>query len=260
MTISAVILTKNSEETITKTLDSVLFCDEIVVIEDFPLLHLRGVTGAELPPRRCKIPVTVFQRKLHGDFAGQRNFGLEKAKGEWVLFVDSDEVVTKELAEEIHQTIQNSNSNIFAYYIKRRDFWKGREVKYGEVWTARSRGFIRLVKKGAGLWKGAVHERFATEKNTAILQNFIDHYPHQTIKEFLKEINFYSSLRAKELITAGKRVSILEVMLYPFLKFIYTYFFKLGFLDGASGFVYAFFMSFHSFLVRAKLYQNKIIK
>lgn len=259
MYISAVILTKNSEKTIQKTLDSVLFCDEIVIIDDFSQDGtLKIIKNEELKMKNNKI--IIAERRLAGDFAGQRNFGLDKARGEWILFVDSDEVVTKELAEDIRQTVKENNSNIFAYYIKRRDFWKGGEVKYGEVWTARSRGFIRLVKKGAGLWKGAIHERFATEKNTAILQNFIDHYPHQTIKEFLNEINFYSSLRAKELIAVGKRTSVLEIVLYPFLKFIYTYFFKLGFLDGAPGFVYAFFMSFHSFLVRAKLYQSKIIK
>ncbi len=260
MKLSVVILTKNYGETIQKTLDSVEFADEVVIVEDPLFSHLRGGNSAESPPQRCKIPIEIFQRRLNNNFAEQRNFGMEKARGEWILFVDCDEVVTKELTEEIRRVIQKNNLNMFVYYIKRRDFWKGRELKFGEVETARSQGFIRLVKKGSGLWKGAVHERFVTQKNTGVFKNFINHYPHQTIKEFLKEINFYSSLRAKELIAAGKRVSVFEIILYPFFKFVYTYFFKLGFLDAEAGFIYAFFMSFHSFLVRAKLYQSKIIK
>ena len=73
--------------------------------------------------------------------------------------------------------------------------------------------------------------------------------------EFIKKINYYSSLRAEELYGQGKNINVLEIMFVPALKFIYNYFINLGFLDGAAGFVYAFLMSFHSFLVRAKLWQ-----
>ena len=85
-------------------------------------------------------------------------------------------------------------------------------------------------------------------------ENCINHYPHQTLKEFIEYINHYSSLRAEELYNQGKKVNVFEIVVWPLGKFVYNYFINLGFLDGPQGFVYAFMMSFHSFLARAKLY------
>ena len=82
-------------------------------------------------------------------------------------------------------------------------------------------------------------------------------YLKQTIAEFLSEINTYSTIRAKELLDNNISEPNYKAYFYPLFKFVQNYFFRLGFLDGAAGFIYAFMMSFHSFLVRAKLYQYK---
>ncbi len=177
---------------------------------------------------------------------------MSLARNDWVLFLDADEVITNELKKE---TLKLKENDYNSYYIKRRDYWWGRELKYGETSKARNLGIIRLVKKNSGKWFGKVHEEFRSTGKVGQLKNFINHYPHPTVKDFLEEINFYSSLRAKELQAQGKNVNILEIIFYTFGKFILTYFIKLGFLDGPAGFAYAFFMSFHSFLVRAKMYQ-----
>ena len=100
-----------------------------------------------------------------------------------------------------------------------------------------------------------MHEKFTTNKQISRLQNAIIHRPHPTVAEFIREVNYYSTLRARELERQGKKVNIVSVVLYPLLKFIYLYIFRLGILDGAAGFAYTFMMSFHSYLVRAKLYQ-----
>jgi hypothetical protein len=146
-------------------------------------------------------------------------------------------------------------SVIGAYYIRRRDFFLGKELRFGETQKVRNKGIIRLVKKNSGEWMGNVHEVFYTAARTSLMDGYITHYPHPSVKDFLNDINTYSSLRAKELYNHGKKTSILEIILYPFAKFLLNYFLYLGFLDGAIGFMYAFIMSFHSFLVRAKLYQ-----
>ena len=86
------------------------------------------------------------------------------------------------------------------------------------------------------------------------LNNHLIHRPHADLKSFLDTVNQYSSIRASELYDSGKRTNALEITLYPLLKFMYTYILKIGVLDGLKGFVYCFMMSFHSFLVRAKLY------
>ncbi len=253
ITLSAVILTHNDENQIEKALKSVNFCDEIIIIDDF--------SSDETLEKVNKSKVKLIQRKLAGDFAEQRNFALNQAKGDWVLFVDSDEEVSEELRHEIASLFQSQlgNKNT-AYYIKRRDFWWGRELKFGETLTARNKGIIRLMKKNSGKWQNSVHEVFVSTVQPARLKSYLNHYPHPRLKDFLNEINFYSTLRARELAVEGKTTNVLGISFVPLGKFIYNYFLKLGFRDGAAGFGYSFMMSFHSFLVRAKLYQYTKIR
>ena len=139
--------------------------------------------------------------------------------------------------------------------MKRRDYFWGKELKYGETKKVRNQGIVRLVKKGAGKWMGTVHEVFNTVENIGSLNGYINHYPHPTLKEFIEDVNTYSSIRAEELFNQGVKTNIFQIIFYPLIKFKYNYFILLGFLDGPAGFVYSFMMSFHSFLVRSKLYQ-----
>jgi len=243
--LTVVVLTKNSQATIKKCLDSLDFCRQIIVIDD-------GSTDRTLEIVEA-YRLKVYRRELDF-FSNQRDFGMEKAKTDWVLFVDSDEVVSDQLRQSITMVIGREDEKQ-AYYIKRRDFWWGRELKHGEVNRLRNKGIIRLVKKKAGHWSGEVHEVFKTDFPVGKLAGFLDHYPHQDLAAFIRQINFYSTLRARELEKISRKTNILTIVCFPFFKFIYTYFLKLGFLDGAAGFAYSFMMSFHSFLVRVKLYQ-----
>lgn len=262
MRLSAVVLTKNEANNIGKCLKTLSFCDEIIVVDDYSNDGtLKKISEIKFSNKNLKIK--VFQRRLGGDFSSQRNFGLEKATGEWVLFLDADEQVSGELEEEIKKAIKLCNPKIKAFYIKRRDFWWGRELRFGEVLKVRNKGLIRLVKKNSGVWKGKVHEEFnffSKKFAAGQLNNFINHYPHQSIEEFLDEINFYSTFRAMELLKKGKKTNIFEIIIYPLAKFFLNYIINFGFLDGAAGFAYAFLMSFHSFLVRVKLYHYLLKK
>jgi glycosyltransferase involved in cell wall biosynthesis len=243
--LSVVILTKNEEKNIERCLQSVSFADEVIVIDD----HSTDKT-VEIAKKN---KATVYEHALDNDFAAQRNFGLQKTEYDWVLFVDADEVVSTDLQKEISQAIVKSIYE--AYKIRRRDFFWGQELKHGETQKVRNNGLIRLMIKGSGEWSGSVHEEFYTKANVGMLKKFLDHYPHQTIKEFLESVNHYSTVRARELEKAGTKTNSFEIVLLPFGKFLLNYFLYLGFLDGPAGFAYSFFMSFHSFLVRAKLFQ-----
>ena len=98
--ISAIVLTKNSEDSIDKCLKSLIWCDEMIILDD-------DSTDKTLDIAQ-KHKAKIFQKSLDNDFSSQRNFGLDKAKGEWVLFIDSDEVVTEDLKKEIQSLTQNS--------------------------------------------------------------------------------------------------------------------------------------------------------
>ncbi len=252
MKISAVILTKNEEKNLERCLKSLSFVDEIIIIDDYSSDKTKELVDFF----KKKLNILFFQKRLSGDFSSQRNFGLQKAKNQWVLFVDADEEISSVLSKEIQ--LLTPENEIRCYYLKRRDFFWERELRFGETIMTRNQGIIRLVKKDSGRFEGKVHEEFIFFKQkakTKKLSGFINHYPHQTTKEFLKTINDYSTIRARELFEKGEVPSLFQLIFYPMCKFLLTYFLYLGFLDGPAGFVYSFMMSFHSFLVRAKLFQ-----
>lgn len=244
--ISAVVLTKNEENNIIDCLESLEWCDEIIVVDDFS--QDRTV---EIISNLKNKKITVFRRALNKDYSKQRNFGLSKAKYEWVLFVDADERASEYLRDEILKATSGRN-NYDGYFIKRKDFMWGKELRYGETINIK---LLRLARKGKGEWYGRVHERWEVKETLGQLDAFLMHYPHQTISEFLREINFYTDIRARELFDNGTKASWFSILLYPKTKFFFNYFLKLGFLDGIQGLIIAILMSFHSFLVRAKLWK-----
>lgn len=254
MKLSAVVLTKNEEKNIERCLKSLDFCDEIIIVDDYSTDNTKNII-LKIKDQNDKSNIKIFEKKLDNDFAQQRNFGMSKASNEWVLFVDADEEVTKELTGEIVKLLNGYIVKENAFYLKRRDYFWDQELKFGEVSKVHNLGIVRLIKKNSGKWMGSVHEVFHTAKNIGQLTGFINHYPHPTLKEFIKDVNRYSGIRAKELYDRETKINIFEIVFFPFGKFFYNYFLNLGFLDGPAGFTYAFMMSFHSFLVRTKLYQ-----
>lgn len=241
MKLSAVVLTKNEEHNIIDCISSLSFCDEVVVVDDFSedkTTHIAEGLGS-----------LVYQRKLQNDFAAQRNFGLNKAKGEWVLFVDADERISSELAQEVLEKIKDKT--VHGYYLSRLDYFKGKALKHGEMGTV---SLLRLAKRKSGAWKRGVHETWEIKGKVGNLNHPISHYPHGTYAKFVENINRYSSLHAKENKKEEKRASIIKIIFFPIAKFIQNWIIKLGFMDGVHGFVVAVTMSFHSFLSWSKLW------
>jgi glycosyltransferase involved in cell wall biosynthesis len=253
--ISVVILTHNNQEMIGDVLETLKWCDERIIIDD----NSTDKTLEVVKPYN----VTVVRHALTDNFAAQRNIGLAKAKGparnashsdaggDWVLFVDSDELVPSKLRDEILE-VTKRNSTIVGYYISRKDILFGRELRYGE--TAHVK-LLRLAKKTAGKWERAVHETWNIKGPVASLTTPLLHYPHASVSEFLAQINRYTTINARVFYNEGKRVSVWQIIAYPKMKFIQNYIFRLGFLDGVAGFVVAMMMSFHSFLTRGKLWE-----
>ncbi len=213
-TISCIILNDNNRD-IKKTLESVTWCDEII----------------------------VWTKPINGDWARARNEAMTTAKNDWVLFIDSDEILNEPI---------KINNNFDGFFIKRHDIFWNHEMRFGEAGKTK---LLRLGKKSAGKWKRKVHE-FWDIKNPGEIKEYLIHYPHPTIKDFIDQINSYTEIDAKELQTEGKKFSYFRLIFNPVGKFMQNYFLKLGFLDGIQGFVYAFMMSFHSLVVRIKMHEN----
>lgn len=247
--ISAVILTKNEEDNIVDCIESVSFVDEILIIDDISEDRTIEIVKSLKNPK-----ISIFKNNLNNDFSSQRNFGQKRARGEWVLFVDADERITGSLRYEIEYVLSSQNllqQKIRGFYLQRIDTMWARVLKYGETGNIK---LLRLARKGVGEWEGKAHEVWKVKGKIGILRNPLLHYPHQTITEFLKEINFYTDIRAKELLDKNIKVYWWSIVVYPLGKFFLNFVFRRGFLDSMPGFIFAIFMTFHSFLVRGKLW------
>lgn len=242
--ITAVVLTKNEEKNIEACLESLHWCDEIIVIDDYSLdktTKLAKKNGAK-----------VFQRRLKENFADQRNFGLKKAGQEWVFFVDADERVSPGLRKEIIGK-QSEKTNFNGFYLKRKDFFGNQWLKYGE--TSRTK-FLRLAKKNHGQWQRMVHETWQVKGKIGKLKSPLLHYHYSSLTILLKKINFYSTLHAEVFYQEGQKTNLFLILGKPLAKFFRNWLFRFGFLDGGAGLIIALMMSWHSFLSQAKLYQR----
>ena len=222
MRLSAIILTNKQPDDFQPILTSVAFADEVVLVRDQPR----------------------FQ-PLKGDFAAQRNFGLAKAKGDWVLFVDDDEVVSEKLAAEIKMAISSAQHS--AYYLRRLDRYFGQTLRHGETGNIK---IIRLAKKDAGRFIRPVHEVWQVTGPVGELVNPLFHDRRELVSPFIDRIALYGPLDAKELAKEGKPFSVFRLLANPLAKFIFNYKMKLGFLDGCLGLFQAYLMSVQSLSVR----------
>ena len=253
--ISAVVLTKNEKENIIECLKSLLFCDEIILIDDYS----SDGTLSLIQKSKFKPKIKIFKRKLDNDFAEQRNFGLKKTKNEWVLFIDADERVTEALASEIKVQSLQLKGGYTGFYLSRIDNMWGKQLLHGEPGSIK---LLRLAKRDAGKWKRSVHEVWDVEGGANTLRNPLLHYPHPTLSQFIKDVNKMSSIHAQENQKERKSSNLFKIVLFPTGHYFKNFILKLGFLDGMQGFVFALIMSFHSFLAWSKLLflQNKAHK
>lgn len=243
--LSAVVLTKNNGKYLANCLQSISFADELIIIDD-------NSTDSTLEIAR-KFGAKIFERALNGDFASQRNFALDKSQGQWVLFIDSDEIVTPELKSEIVKSIRIP-LGCDGFYLNRLDNIWGKTLRFGETGNI---NFVRLAKKSAGRWKRLVHEVWQVPGAIGTLKSPILHYPHQSLHEFIDDINTMSDIDVEAKKGEKKHSSLTKIIFWPSGKFIWNWKLKLGFLDGTHGFVMALMMSFHSFLSWSKLWEEQ---
>src|SRR3989344_1288311 len=196
------------------------------------------------------LTVVTLNRPGIADFSRERNRLLKQAQTPWVLFLDSDEKLTSKLKKQIGRAVKDKRFN---YACRRRDWFLGRHLKFGETASVR---LTRLVQPGTGRFTGRVHETFVSRLPLKTLSAPILHHRNLTFGQFLDRLNFYSELRAGELVGQKARFKPWQLIIYPPTKFILNYFFRLGFLDRLPGLALALAMSLHSFAVSVKVYEK----
>lgn len=237
--ITAIVLTHNSQNSIANTLASLRFIKNILVVDDHSTD--KTVTLAK------KSGATVISHSLNSDWATQRNYALTKVHTDWAFFVDSDEVVTKQLQQEITHL---KPGNISGYYIKRLDVFCGRELHHGETGSI---SLLRLAKCRAGRWSRPVHETWSIAETTKTLTHPLLHVRNLDISSLVIRFDSYANLDAQQFSRSPFHyLSLLK----PYAKFVYNYIYLLGFLDGYAGLTFAYLMSFYSLTVRIKTWET----
>jgi glycosyltransferase involved in cell wall biosynthesis len=246
--LTLLLLTHNEQENIAKNfkwLDKCPSINEIIVIDDNSEdKTIEAVKKLSSKNRQ----VSIHSRGLDTNFSAQRQFGVSKSTNDWILWLDPDETPNKKFIRFTNHIDINKYHN---YAFRRHDIFLGHELKYGET---SSQYFLRLFNKNFGRFVGQVHEIWQTDQPVFHSDAYITHQSHSNLKSFFNKINFYSDIRAQELKNNGVKTNLFQIIFYPKAKFIQNYIFRLGFLDSTPGIILALGMSFHSFLVRAKLW------
>ena len=246
--ISAVVLAKNNEATIQKTLHALKSFEDVVVYDN-------GSTDATKEIAKSFDNVTLVEGDFRG-FGWTKNQAASFAKNDWILIVDSDEVVDDALRETLtHKKLDEQT----VYILNFRAFYKDIEVKHCG-WN--NQKIKRLYNKKITHYNdNDVHEDILTQGlKTEVLEGNILHYSYQSIEQFVNKANTYSTLFAKN--NVGKKSSSpAKAFFNGVYSFIKTYFFKQGFRDGYVGLIIAYSHMATNFYKYIKLYElNKELK
>jgi glycosyltransferase involved in cell wall biosynthesis len=232
--LSVAIITCNEERNLARTLASVSFAGEVVVVDSGSTD--RTVAIAEAAGAR------VLQRGWPG-FAAQKNFAIQQCTGDWILSLDADEELTPELQAQI-EVLLPTNPPADAYFLNRRNLFLGRWMRFGGYYPDPK---LRLFRRATANFTAApqfadrpVHETIAFDGASDTLDYDLIHHAYPTLEGYLEHMERYSSLGAQLLVAQG-RVSrsmpafYWNVWLVPKLTFVWNFFVRLGFLDGREG-------------------------
>jgi glycosyltransferase involved in cell wall biosynthesis len=263
-TVSILILTLNEENNLADCIDSCSWSDDIVVFDSLSqdrTQHIATAKGAR-----------VIERAFD-DYASQRNAALNAIsfKHAWVLMVDADERVPKELAKEIETRVAHADAETVLFRIRRRDFFLGQ-------WLKRSSGyptwFGRLVRPSRVKVTREVNEEYIADGRIEYLDQHLHHFPfNKGIAYWFERHNRYSSMEAvakiarhSQPLTTREFFSVdpiirrraLKHCLYrvpmrPIIVFLYLYFIRLGVLDGRAGFYFCRMRAIYEFFIDLKV-------
>lgn len=229
--ISALIITKNEAKNIEALALNLDFVDEIVIVDSFSTDRTKEVVK--------KFPHIRFYQHVFENYAAQRNIALKYATHPWILFIDADERISKNLKKEILGTVNNPKAHD-AYFFYRRFYFKEKPMFFTGLQKDKN---IRLFRKNAGTYVGFVHEKLIINGSISTLKNKLTHYSYNDYISYKEKLVNYGKLKAREKLSKGEQSNIVKKYLHTSYCFFNRYIMRFGFLDGKKGIVISYLMS-----------------
>ncbi|MEW6686517.1 MAG: glycosyltransferase family 2 protein [Candidatus Edwardsbacteria bacterium] len=240
--ISVCVITYNEEKNIQKCLESVIdWVDEIVVVDAYSTDNTLKIVE--------KYTSKIYQSKWEG-FSQQKNFCLSKAQHKWILFLDADEYVTKELKKRTFEIFEREPDCDF-YKIQRKEHFMNKWIRYG-AWNPS--WHIRLFKKENAYFTGEVHEYPVVKGKGGYIDEFFYHQSFQNLEDLLDKFNSYTTLDAQKKFNLGVKHKKYYMFFSGMAMFFKSYIVKKGYRDGLEGLLLAIIEGMYFLIRQAKLY------
>jgi glycosyltransferase involved in cell wall biosynthesis len=246
MTVSVVIITLNEQRNIAPCLESVAWADERIVVDAQSSDRTTDLARAHTNK--------VFIRPWPG-YGPQKNFGIDQARGEWILILDADERVTDALRDEILGTIRSPSREpeIVGYEIPRRNFFYGHWIRSGGIWPDHQ---LRLFRRVAGRYDDHLfHERLQLTGKIGRLAAALDHHSMPSVGDHVRKMIRYTTLGAQEKLKRRNRIRAWDVGGNHLGTVLRTYVLRRGYRDGVAGMIVALFAGMHTFVKYAKAWE-----
>ncbi|MEL1244064.1 glycosyltransferase family 9 protein [Flavobacterium sp. DGU11] len=236
--ISALAIVFNEEHNIREYLQNMSFADEIVVVDSYSTDRTPQIIKEEFPHVR-------FYQRVFDDFSSQRNYTIDLAKNDWVIFFDADERVTQKGIEEIVATVDSHPEEV-AFWVKRIFYYEGRPLVNNSLNEDRT---ARVFRKSKCRYSDKlVHEQLTINGKSRVLKYAIQHYSFKDKEDFLSKRLQYSKLKAKEFYKEGIKPNIFHFTVRPAFRFFKYYVLKFGFINGRRGYEIASILGHHVYM------------
>jgi glycosyltransferase involved in cell wall biosynthesis len=243
--VTAIITTLNEIDFIEDCIRSVEWADEIYLIDSFS-------TDGTVELIRSKFPNIRFEQREYLGAASQKNYAIDRAKHDWIFYIDADERVTPKLKAELFRTL-DGDLRYWAYSVGRLNYMLGRVVRFSGL--QRDRVTRLFHREHARYPNKRVHADLLVDGETGRLSNKMDHFYIRSFDHMIAKMTRYGVWSGTQMFLEGKRASMLDILSHPFGKFVRDYLVNLGFLDGAPGLISVGMHVYYTFWKYAKLWE-----
>ena len=263
MNVTVIIPVKNDSINLSKSLPTLSGFDQVMVVDSNSSDNSVKIAS--------KFNCEIYQFEWDGNFPKKRNWALQNLpiRNPWVLFLDSDEFMTEAFRKELTKKIQDPK--VDGYWVRFTNNFMGRELKHGDSFSK-----LALIRLGKGKYEYIeehnwskldmeVHEHIVVDGKEGRIKAKLIHKDFKSLEKYIERHNEYSSWEARRFIQLSKvgdeqfstrqklKYALLKVGLLPWIYFIGSYIFKLGFLDGKEGLHFALYKMFYFLQVQGKI-------